>query len=77
MPGAPLVMGRALVRQILAVARLLQSLQRRPAQGKLRRQPVELAAMVESHGVQVVDEPLLEGQPFFQQDKSLLRLHGS
>jgi hypothetical protein len=64
--SAPLVVWGLLVGEVLAEAGLLQALERAPAQVEFARESIELAAVVEGHGVKIVDEPLLECEAFFE-----------
>jgi hypothetical protein len=70
-----LIVGRLFVGEVLAESRLVEALQRALAHVEFAREAIELAAMVEGHGVEVVDEPLLERKAFFERREARVGFH--
>ena len=68
-------MRRLLVGEIFAEAGLLQALECALAHVEFAGEAIELAAVVEGHGVEIVDETLLEGEAFFESGEARIGFH--
>ena len=68
-------MRRFFVGEIFAEAGLAEALERALAHVEFAGEAIELAAVVEGHGVEVVDETLLEGEALFESGEARIGFH--
>ena len=68
-------MGRLFVGKVLAEASLVEAIERALAHVEFAGEAIELAAVVEGHGVEVVDETLLEGEALFESGEARIGFH--
>jgi hypothetical protein len=54
----------------------MEAIERALAHVQVAREAIELAAVVEGHGVEVVDQPLLKGEAFFKRRQAVVGVHG-